>query len=181
MNPDPQKITEKTWDVIRYLQNITPVFNKPLLGPEIAKNLPEWLEWASSAEPESLPLPEPYTNVSPFHQLLLIKAFREEKVIYKIIKYVEHYLGRKYVEVPPIVMEEVYADTNCRNPIIFILSQGADPMAMIVRLAESMGFTEKLEILSLGKGQGERAKRLIESSSKTGKWVVLQNCHLAKS
>jgi dynein heavy chain len=181
INPDSGKITEKTWDLINYLQNITPVFNKPLLGPEIAKNLPEWLTWATCPEPESTPLPAPYTDISQFHQLLLVKAFREEKVIYKIIKFVEASMGRKFIEVPPIVMEEVYVDTNCKSPIIFILSQGADPMSMIVRLSESMGFTEKLEILSLGKGQGERAKKLIEACCKTGKWVVLQNCHLAKS
>ena len=41
MNPEPSKITEKTWDIIVYLQNISSVFNKPLLGPEISKNLNE--------------------------------------------------------------------------------------------------------------------------------------------
>ena len=181
LNPEPSKITDKTWDIIVYLQNISPLFNKPLLGPEIAKNLPRWLEWASCKDPESTPAPEPYSGISSFHHLLLIKAFREEKVIYKIINFVNESLGRKYVEVPPIAMEEVYLDTNCRSPVIFILSQGADPMSMIVRLAENKGFSEKLEILSLGKGQGERAKRLIEVCGKSGKWVVLQNCHLAKS
>ena len=181
INPDPTKIADKTWDMVIYLQNITTVFNKPLLGPEIAKNLSEWLAWATCPEPELTPLPAPYNEISQFHQLLIVKAFREEKVIYKIIKFVDAHMGRKFVEVPPIDMEEVYVDTNCKSPIIFILSQGADPMSMIVRLAEAKGFTDKLEILSLGKGQGERAKKLIESCFKVGKWVVLQNCHLAKS
>ena len=181
INPDPTKIADKTWDMIIYLQNITTVFNKPLLGPEIAKNLSEWMTWATCPEPELTPLPAPYNEISQFHQLLLVKAFREEKVIYKIIKFVDAHMGRKFVEVPPIDMEEVYVDTNCKSPIIFILSQGADPMSMIVRLAEAKGFTDRLEILSLGKGQGERAKKLIESCFKVGKWVVLQNCHLAKS
>lgn len=35
--------------------------------------------------------------------------------------------------------------------------------------------------ISLGKGQGEKAKRLIQESKKYESWIVLQNCHLAAS
>lgn len=180
-NPDTVKFTDKTWDTINFVQNVSAPFKEPIIGPEISKNKQIWIDWASKSEPQDELFPEPYNDVSTFHKLLLIKAFREEKIIYMIIKFVTEHLGRKFVEVPPISMEEVYADTNCRNPIIFVLSQGADPMSMMKRLAEMMGFAEKLEIISLGKGQGERAKRLIESGFKSGKWIVLQNCHLAKS
>ena len=35
--------------------------------------------------------------------------------------------------------------------------------------------------ISLGKGQGEKAKKLIEETKKHGGWVILQNCHLSAS
>ena len=40
---------------------------------------------------------------------------------------------------------------------------------------------EKLKILSLGQGQGEKAREMIMSGRRNGEWVCLQNCHLAVS
>jgi dynein heavy chain, axonemal len=44
-----------------------------------------------------------------------------------------------------------------------------------------MGYGDRLHIVSLGQGQGPVASALIENGSRTGDWVVLQNCMLAKS
>lgn len=40
---------------------------------------------------------------------------------------------------------------------------------------------ERLHMISLGQGQGERANELIDTASKAGDWVCLQNCHVASS
>lgn len=40
---------------------------------------------------------------------------------------------------------------------------------------------ERLFVISLGQGQGPRAEELIHRAKKNGEWVMLQNCHLAKS
>jgi hypothetical protein len=62
-------------------------------------------------------------------------------------------LGKAFTEAPPWTLDDVFPDTNCRTPIIFILSTGADPTAMLQRFATKMGWTpgERLHICSLGR------------------------------
>ena len=76
---------------------------------------------------------------------------------------------------------------------------------MLLRFAKKFGYGDRLNIVSLGQGQGPYAKQLIENGTKSGSficinyrppylfrlscsfcqsigdWVVLQNCMLAKS
>jgi len=180
-NPDPNSIPEKSWNFVVFLQNVSPCFKQPLLGEEISSNLMQWLSWINSKEPQNEALPAPYQGIPPFQKMLLLKAFREEKVIYSVIDFVQETLGKMFVQVPPTSMEEVYSETTKRTPIIFILSQGADPMAMIQKLAKERDSSDRLDLISLGKGQDEKARRAIERGTREGKWVVLQNCHLARS
>jgi len=81
-----------------------------------------------------------------------------------------------------VTMELLYADTDFKTPLIFILSPGADPTAQLHKFAEEMGYTgdRSLGEISLGQGQGERALRLVKDSSKEGLWVMLKNCHLSE-
>jgi dynein heavy chain len=63
--------------------------------------------------------------------------------------------------------------------MIFILSTGADPTSSLLKYALDKG--KQLSVISLGQGQGKKAEKLITRAKGEGNWVLLTNCHLAKS
>merc|ERR1719162_1459539 len=54
-------------------------------------------------------------------------------------------------------------------------------MADIQKLAESLDMLSNINPISLGQGQGPKAIAGVKGGGKNGKWVLLQNCHLAPS
>lgn len=102
---------------------------------------------------------------------------REIVCSFAVPRYVVEAMGQKYVEPPPFDLQKSYNDSSCITPLIFVLSPGSDPMAAMLKFADTMHV--QMETLSLGQGQGPKAERLIETARASGSWVVLQNCHLA--
>lgn len=93
--------------------------------------------------------------------------------------YVVETLGPRYVEPQEFQLQPIYEDSQPGVPLIFVLSPGADPMADLLRFAETKA--RRVEAVSLGQGQGPVAEAAVRDAMAGGYWVVLQNCHLAKS
>ena len=143
----------------------------------------EWSKWLESKNLiTSDNLPAPYnTTVNAFQKLIMTKALKEDRLQETIANFVRLKLGAEFGESPASSMEDIYRDLNNYTPCIFVLSTGADPTATLLRFAKKCDYGDRLAIVSLGQGQGPYAKQLIESGMKTGDWVILQNCMLAKS
>ena len=72
----------------------------------------------------------------------------------------EKEMGKEFITPPANNMEEIYADSTNKSPIIIVLSPGADPMTDIIKLAK-LKKDMKYESISLGQGQAEKAKSAI--------------------
>ncbi len=64
--------------------------------------------------------------------------------------YVNEQLGKMYIENQAVSMEVIYHDCDKRTPVIFILSQGADPTTSLYKFGKDAFPNQKIEGISLG-------------------------------
>ncbi|KAF5288993.1 hypothetical protein FQA39_LY03872 [Lamprigera yunnana] len=173
-------LISKSWDQLCRLNDL-PAFRG--IVQHFYDNVDEWRKMFESPEPHTYSLPEPWnTTLTKFQTLLVLRCIRPDKMIPAVQIFVDAQMGKSYIESPHFDLASCYFDSHCCIPLIFILTPGADPMAVLLKFADDQGVgSNKLMSLSLGQGQGPIALKLIEDGTRLGTWVVLQNCHLAKS
>jgi len=119
--------------------------------------------------------------LSTFQKLIVIKSIRADKVIPAIQNYITGVMDKKFIVAPTFDLNACYRDSTVVTPLIFVLSAGSDPVADFLKFTDEMQMNERYKSISLGQGQGKKAKALVETAVTKGQWVLLQNCHLAIS
>lgn len=180
-NPMSTQINETAWDLIQTLSEEFPNWKSVYNSNEEMASVVKFTNESNIFE---APIPaclSPEFNL--FDRLMLVKIFRPDLLFQTIIQYVEKKLGKFYVTNIKESSEDIYKSSDCFTPIIFIISQGSDPSSIIQELGEKMDFKiyQKLLPISLGQGQGRRAAGLINKGKEEGLWILLENCHLAKT
>jgi dynein heavy chain, axonemal len=150
---------------------------------DFCKNLESWEKIYNSQNPEALEniWPGKWQDLTILNRTIIISILRADKVVQcvQMMVAMEKELGEKYLTPPAFDMEAVFNDSTNKQPIIIVLSAGADPMTDIRNLSVIKKI--KYESLSLGAGQAQKACNAIRDAQKTQQWVILQNCHLAPS
>lgn len=72
-------------------------------------------------------------------------------------------------------------ESNCKEPILFIISPGSDPSTELQEFAETVVGRQSFHELAMGGGQNETAIELIKNAASKGEWVCLKNLHLVTS
>ncbi|KAG5498459.1 hypothetical protein JIQ42_03265 [Leishmania sp. Namibia] len=166
------------WELAEALSRTVPPFRDLVTSLEAESDA--WRVYAQSDLPHTATLPGDWqSRLHLFQRVLLIRCFRQEKLFFALTDYVQQTMGAEFVEMPPIDLARTLRDSTAHTPIVFILSQGADPMEALQSLARAEG--RELQYVSLGQGQSENAKRLISTCTKAGSWALLQNCHLSQT
>ncbi|OCT79469.1 dynein heavy chain 14, axonemal [Xenopus laevis] len=205
----PGWLSQSTWRQCQYLASHMEPF--ALLCESLSSNTQQWRSFQSSGnlyeflsdsflppalqsqrdgaqstnteEMPSEPIIFKWEELSAFHKLILIKVLRPECLIRAIREFIAEKMGMKYLQSGRVNLKETLEESTASRPLIFILSSGIDPAGQLERLAlETRGSTLHLDMISLGRGQGAKAEELIHNAHRLkGRWVFLQNCHLAAS
>lgn len=173
-------LTMVSWNRINQLMSLGDVFDG-FVG-EFSANIKLWQEVFDSDTPADVEWPNNFKlKCSPIQRALLLFALRPDSTVGALMTVVQEKLGTFFLEPPPLDLEVCYKDSVPAIPLIYILASGSDPMADIQKLAEMLDMLAKINPISLGQGQGPKAIAGINEGSQSGKWVLLQNCHLAPS
>ena len=77
---------------------------------------------------------------------------------------------------PVLSLELIWEESECKTPMLALLSSGADPTSNIQVLAKKKNVD--LYIVSMGQGQEILARRYLQQTMTSGGWLLLQNAHL---
>ncbi|GFR46074.1 hypothetical protein Agub_g7539 [Astrephomene gubernaculifera] len=181
----PAGIPERAWAEVHALAAM-PDGSFSSLPTHMAIKAEEWAALVDAADPHVWPLPDPVGSMlTPFQRLLVLRCLRPDKLLPALERWVAAELGPAFISPPPLDLEaalqEAAEDGNVATPMLVVLAPGSDPWVTILRCAEAHGQASKLQVISLGQGQGPRAEALIAAARRMGHWVLLQNCHLAPS
>lgn len=149
---------------------------------DLAANLSGWEQVFNADEPMEEKWPGGwFEKLTKIQRLIVMRNLRPDKVVSAIQALISTELGSQFIDPPPFNLEAAFQDSKYNIPIIFILSPGVNPMSELTKLADKLGFRNMMDALSLGQGQDGPAEAAIKTAIKDGRWVILQNCHLAVS
>jgi dynein heavy chain len=87
-------------------------------------------------------------------------------------------LGAEYIQPITNQVSEIWEESRPNRPILYLLTTGADPTAMIEELARKKKMLAP-HVTSMGEGQEVEAQSAIDTGFVNGQWVILSNSHLA--
>ncbi|KAH6566356.1 hypothetical protein BASA62_006741 [Batrachochytrium salamandrivorans] len=180
--PNVRWLSPRMWEALCDLANTIPQLE--YIIDHITMYPDDWGMLLEADMPFLMHIPGDMTSqLTDIHKLLLIKVFREEKLVLSAIEFIKRNMGEEFVDIPPLDLAKAFKDTTPSSPLIFILSTGSDPVSSLVKFANSskVAKQDNLHMISLGQGQGPIAEELVKRAMASGDWVFLQNCHLAAS
>ncbi|CAF4464114.1 unnamed protein product, partial [Rotaria magnacalcarata] len=152
--------------------------------PQLFSNLrfddETWSRWNSVNDCE-LHFPED-KHLTSFQQILVIQAFRPDRLESAMKQFACDLLGLKDISPETLNLRKLYSkETISTEPILIIISPGADPSAELRDLAMEIVGKDRYAEIAMGQGQMEIALDLLKKCSNQGTWLCLKNLHLVTS
>lgn len=71
-----------------------------------------------------LQVPDYEDRLSKFERMCVVKTFREDRTLVAAADYISDALGQRFVESVPLNMEQAWAESHKKCPLICLLSPG---------------------------------------------------------
>ncbi|XP_063230049.1 dynein axonemal heavy chain 8-like [Bacillus rossius redtenbacheri] len=167
-------ISDVIWLNLLQLQTFSSFEN---IVDQLTKGEKTWRAWYDKEAPEEAVFPDGYSSsVDVFRQLMLIRAWSTDRILFQARKYVAASLGPRY-NLPVITdYDRMVAESRPAAPMIGFLSMGSDPTQNIMDMAKRSEV--KCSAISMGQGQEVHSRKLLSFCMLEGGWVLLQNAHL---
>lgn len=118
-------------------------------------------------------------RLSNFEQLLVVYATRPDRLQSAMTKFACEMLDLKELSPTNVNLKRLcQEETEANEPILIIISPGADPSQELQDLAKNVVGSDKYHQVAMGQGQAEIAMQLLHECSKNGDWLCLKNLHL---
>ncbi|CAM9207540.1 unnamed protein product [Chrysoparadoxa australica] len=185
--PDEVKnlFPEHTWRCLVGLDALAesdPAFSE--IGEQVINFADEWRDWYAEKAPEDKPMPGEFSHLAELQRLIILRVLRPDRFTAAMRQFVSSQLGTSFVSQPPFNMGEIYEESSCSTPVMFLLFPGVDPTTWVEAMGKQVGITAENGLfvnISMGQGQEAKAAKTVQNLAEKGGWVFLQNLHLMQS
>ncbi|XP_025753905.1 cytoplasmic dynein 2 heavy chain 1 isoform X2 [Oreochromis niloticus] len=137
-----------------------------------------WLSFLQSSHCEQEIPSSIAKKITPFQQLLLVQAVRPDRLQSAMTCFASQTLAMKELSPPPLNLRRLYTETMEWEPVLIIISPGADPSQELAELAAETVGRDNYHEISMGQGQADVALATLRECSRNGDWLCLKNLHL---
>ncbi|XP_071990308.1 cytoplasmic dynein 2 heavy chain 1 isoform X1 [Engystomops pustulosus] len=120
-------------------------------------------------------------KLSLFQQVLVVQAVRPDRLQSAMAVFACRTLGLKELSPAPLNLKRLSKDTLAIEPILIIISPGADPSQELQELASAEVGRECYREVAMGQGQADVAIQTLRECAREGEWLCLKNLHLVIS
>ncbi|XP_076138461.1 cytoplasmic dynein 2 heavy chain 1 [Alosa pseudoharengus] len=117
-------------------------------------------------------------KISLFQQVLVVQALRPDRLQSAMAAFASQALGMRELSPPPLNLKRLYSETLEIEPVLIIISPGADPSQELLELASETVGRENYHEVAMGQGQADLALATLRECARSGEWLCLKNLHL---
>uniref|UniRef100_A0A8C5PP60 Cytoplasmic dynein 2 heavy chain 1 n=1 Tax=Leptobrachium leishanense TaxID=445787 RepID=A0A8C5PP60_9ANUR len=177
----PELFQDNEWDVFTGV-TIGDVFKKSDSQKTVRDQIPSWIEqervWSVALLKASVPALYQTLHLEDSN---LWKNFSQSTALKVNLMFNLLRTGLKDLSPPPLNLKRLNKETMATEPILIIISPGADPSQELQELAGAEIGRENYREAAMGQGQADLAIQALRECAKEGEWLCLKNLHLVIS